>query len=330
MNADPASPADEPTTGAAAEPADGPFDGAAPAAVPGADASDMTAGAEEAEEAVGLDEQTDDPGADGEDPVVGDAAGVAVVGDVGDEPVKQRRGRRFTWGVLVPVVTAAAGLMFAMSFKAAQGSDLRADRDLPQLIMGADERVAEGTTRLDELQKEVDSLSKANGPSDARLTTLTRTGDRLAAAAATTKVTGPAIEVSLDDAHRTAESLPDGFTADDIVVHQQDVQAVVNALWASGAEAMMIQDQRVISTSAVRCVGNTLILQGRVYAPPYRITAIGDLGQMQAGLDADPSIAIYKQYVDAVGLGWNVQTHASKEFPAYSGSVDFQYASPIR
>ncbi|NUQ32034.1 MAG: DUF881 domain-containing protein, partial [Dermatophilaceae bacterium] len=91
-----------------------------------------------------------------------------------------------------------------------------------------------------------------------------------------------------------------------------------------------IQDQRVISTSAVRCVGNTLILQGRVYAPPYRITAIGDLDRLQRGLDADPSVTIYKQYVDAVGLGYGLHTHGSVEFPAYSGSVDFQYASPIR
>ena len=248
----------------------------------------------------------------------------------GAKPGSKRPSRRFTWGVLVPVVTAAAGIMFAMSFKAAQGSDLRADRDLPQLIMAGDDRVAEKAAQLDELQKEVESLSKAKAPSDARLTALTKTGDLLSSDAATTKVSGPAIEVSLDDAHRTAESLPDGFTADDIVVHQQDVQAVVNALWSSGAEAMMIQDQRVISTSAVRCVGNTLILQGRVYSPPYRITAIGDISRMQQGLDADGSIAIYKQYVDAVGLGWNVQTHASRDFPAYSGSVDFQYAQPIR
>ena len=141
---------------------------------------------------------------------------------------------------------------------------------------------------------------------------------------------GSALEVVLDDAHRTADSLPDGVTADDIVVHQQDVQAVVNALWASGAEAMMIQDQRVISTSAVRCVGNTLILQGRVYAPPYRITAIGDTDRMQRGLDGDAAISIYKDYVDAFGLGWSVKTPGTVEFPAYSGSVDFQFASPLK
>jgi uncharacterized protein YlxW (UPF0749 family) len=89
-------------------------------------------------------------------------------------------------------------------------------------------------------------------------------------------------------------------------------------------------DQRLISTSAVRCVGNTLILQGRVYAPPYRITAIGDVERLQRGLDGDPSVAIYKQYVDAVGLGWSAKTLGTVDFPAYSGSVDLQYATPLK
>ena len=247
-----------------------------------------------------------------------------------NQPNQPRRPLRLTWRALVPVITAVAGIMFSMSFVAAQGQDLRADRDLPQLIMEGDSRVADKAAQLDTLQREVEALSKANAPYDKRLATLTAKGDALADAAADTKVTGPAIEVTLDDAHRSVDSLPDGFTGDDIVVHQQDVQGVVNALWRSGAEAMMIQDQRIISTSAVRCVGNTLILQGRVYSPPYRIKAIGDVQSLQLGLDNDQTVQIYKQYVDAVGLGYGVQTHASEQFPAYSGPVDLQYAAPIR
>ena len=63
------------------------------------------------------------------------------------------------------------------------------------------------------------------------------------------------------------------------------MQAVVNALWAGGAEAMTIMGVRVISTSAVRCVGNTLLLHGRVYSPPFVITAIGDPSAMQQALE---------------------------------------------
>jgi len=282
------------------------------------------------------DAEQPEPRVQAEPPEQSEPATVDDAGDAGDardmaaSSVSSRRRPRLTWGLVVPVVMASAGVMFAMSFQTAQGRDLRADRDLPQLIMEGDSRVAEKASVLDGLQKEVQALSKTNAPADEHLSSLTRAADELAAPAATTKVRGAALEVTLDDAKRTADSLPDGFTADDIVVHQQDVQAVVNALWTSGAEAMMIQDQRVISTSAVRCVGNTLILQGRVYAPPYRITAIGDVDRMQQGLDADASVNIYKQYVDAVGLGYALHTHNSIEFPAYSGSVDFQYASPIR
>ncbi|MEP7331327.1 MAG: DUF881 domain-containing protein [Terracoccus sp.] len=240
------------------------------------------------------------------------------------------RRRRGFWTVLVPVVTAGAGIMFAMSFQAAQGSDLRADRDLPQQIVAGDALVAARADRLDALQKEVTALSSANSPNDTRLRELNARAQALAGPAAATKVSGPAIEVSLNDSNRPLDSLPDNFTGDDIVVHQQDVQAVVNALWEAGAEAMMIQDQRVISTSAVRCVGNTLILQGRVYSPPFVIKAIGDTGRMQQSLDADPSLSIYRQYVQAVGLGYDVLTPGTLEFPAYSGSVDFEQAQPLR
>ena len=105
-------------------------------------------------------------------------------------------------------------------------------------------------------------------------------------AAGTQAVAGPTVQVTLTDARNVPDVLPDGISVDDYVVHQQDVQAVVNALWEGGAEAMMLMDQRVISTSAVRCVGNTLILQGRVYSPPYVITAIGNQTDLRASLDA--------------------------------------------
>ncbi|HEU5143844.1 MAG TPA: DUF881 domain-containing protein [Dermatophilaceae bacterium] len=237
---------------------------------------------------------------------------------------------RLSWKLLVPLVTAGAGLMFAMSFSAAQGSDLRSDRDLTQLILERNEHVVEEAIDLDRLQREVDVLSEASAPSDDRVNALTKAADALATSAAATKLSGPGLTVSLTDAPLEGGQLPDGATPDDVVVHQQDVQAVVNALWAAGADGMMIQDQRIISTSAVRCVGNTLILQGRVYAPPYVITAIGDPDALEASLDADPTIAVYKQWVDYVGLGYDVQRHDSVELPAFSGSVDLEYAQAVR
>jgi uncharacterized protein YlxW (UPF0749 family) len=123
--------------------------------------------------------------------------------------------------------------------------------------------------------------------------------------------------------------VPSGFTADDMVVHQQDVQAVVNALWAGGAEAMMLMDQRVISTSAVRCVGNVLILQGRVYSPPYVIRAVGNQEQMRASLERSNALRIYRQYVDVLGLGYQVSSQRSMTMPGYDGALDLRYATAV-
>ena len=120
--------------------------------------------------------------------------------------------------------------------------------------------------------------------------------------------------------------LPEGTSPDDLVVHQQDVQAVVNALWAGGAEAMQIMDQRVISTSAVRCVGNTLILQGRVYSPPYEITAIGDPDRLYEALDAAPRGATYRYYVDTYGLVYETRAAAQTTLPGYDGSLELMHA----
>ncbi len=105
--------------------------------------------------------------------------------------------------------------------------------------------------------------------------------------------------------------MKDGETpADQLVVHQQDIQAVVNALWSGGAEAMTLQKQRVVSTTGIKCVGNTVVLHGVPYAPPYVITAVGDVGAMKDALDSSDYIAGYLTYVRAYDLGYRVTSSA--------------------
>jgi uncharacterized protein YlxW (UPF0749 family) len=89
------------------------------------------------------------------------------------------------------------------------------------------------------------------------------------------------------------------------VVHQQDVQAVVNALWRGGAEGVQVMDQRLIATSAVRCVGNTLILAGRVYSPPFVITAVGDPDRLSRALATEPGVQLFRDFVPIAGLGYD-------------------------
>ena len=235
------------------------------------------------------------------------------------------------WSAVVPLVAVGAGLLFAVSAATAKGTDLRASStDLPGLIRQETLANARAQERASSLRVEVNRLSAQQAPGNQQVTELNGRADALTLAAGTDPVQGPTVKVTLNDAKSVPSVLPRDLTVDDYVVHQQDVQAVVNALWAGGAEAMMLMDQRVVSTSAVRCVGNTLILQGRVYSPPFVITAMGNPGALRKALDDSPNVAIYRQWVDAVGLGYDVQTSTSQTFPGFAGSLNLQYAQAAR
>jgi uncharacterized protein YlxW (UPF0749 family) len=228
------------------------------------------------------------------------------------------------WRVAVPVVCLLAGVLFAASRAAAGGYDLRGGRtiELSGLVRAAEARVADGETRLAELRAQAEALEAAGAGSDERVRAARRAADALAPAVGLTELTGPGLTVTLTDAPRGPDGrYPAGVEPDALVVHQQDMQSVLNALWAGGAEAVAVADQRVLTTSAVRCIGNTLLLHGRTYSPPYRISAIGDPDRMRAALDREPGVATFRQYVQTYGLGYRVQRSSTVRIPAYTGSL---------
>jgi uncharacterized protein YlxW (UPF0749 family) len=244
-----------------------------------------------------------------------------------------RRGRRPTgWSFLVPVVALVAGLLFTTSARTARGTALRDDRTpaLSSLIADRNRQIEQQQAQDDALRRQVDALTQQVGGADQDTASAGRQADDTKPAAGLTKVHGQGVTVTLDDAPRRADgSRPAGATPDDLVVHQQDVQAVVNALWAGHGEAMSIMGVRVISTSAVRCVGNTLLLDGRVYSPPFVVTAIGDPVAMRSALDASPGVLAFRQAASDFGLGYKVEDQADVTVPDYQGSTALQYAHPV-
>ena len=221
--------------------------------------------------------------------------------------------------LIVALVAALAGFLFVASGQTADGTDLRTGglEDLRSLVLERANKVTTLEGEVDNLQSEVNDLStsKIDPALSADITDLEE-------ATGLTPVTGSALQVTLDDAPReNGTELPDGVGPDDLVVHQQDVQSVVNAFWRGGATAIQVMDQRIISTSAIRCVGNTLLLQGRVYSPPFKITAVGNTQDLQKALETEPGVKIYKEYVDKLGLGWKVAILNKTTLPEWQGSI---------
>jgi uncharacterized protein YlxW (UPF0749 family) len=101
----------------------------------------------------------------------------------------------------------------------------------------------------------------------------------------------------------------------------------VNAVWAAAADGVAIMDRRLIGTSAVRCVGNTLLLQGRTYSPPFVVTAIADPAAVRAQLAASPQVGVFQQAVEAFGLTFEVRERNEVVLPAYDGPLDLEYAA---
>lgn len=238
--------------------------------------------------------------------------------------------RRPSWLRLVIVALfMVAGLMIAMSAVSSQGSDLRPARstELAGLVRVEADRADDLRAAAAALQAEVDALTRAENGAQAA----GPSADQLAAAAelaAATVVRGPAVTVTLTDAPDSVR--PAGVADDLLVVHQQDIQAAVNALWQGGAEAMTIQGQRVSSRTGIKCVGNTVVLHGVPYAPPYVITAIGDQEAMEQALDSSDYLALYREYVDAYRLGFDVKREADVTLPAYDGASGITHARVVR
>jgi uncharacterized protein YlxW (UPF0749 family) len=240
---------------------------------------------------------------------------------------------RNAWRLVAVVVFVVAGVLFVTSGLASGGLDLRASSvtDLDTVVRQERQRTDALQRRVGELSRDVDTLGRS--VDDARVTNLQDQVAALRGPAGFETVQGPAVTVVLKDAPKEDidAAVENGeVTADQLVVHQQDIQAVVNALWVGGAEAMTLQEQRVISTTGIKCVGNTVVLHGVPYAPPYEITAIGDIDSLLDSLESSDYIDGYKTYVEAHNLGYEVSTDEDVTIPAYEGSTDLRYAEAER
>ena len=115
------------------------------------------------------------------------------------------------------------------------------------------------------------------------------------------------------------------------MVHQQDIQAVVNAMWKGGATAVVLQGQRMVTTTGIKCEGNSVVIQGRPYPQPYVIEAVGDVGDLTSALVTDSYLQIYREQAEdpEIDVGWELDVRDQVTAPGYDGLLDLSYATPV-
>lgn len=239
--------------------------------------------------------------------------------------------RNSPWVAPVTVMALVLGMLLAASLKTQQtirSSSLPSNRfsglaaayqQQQQQLEMANEEISKLRERTTKYENEMASASEK-----AKL--LNQALQEAKFLAGLTQVEGSGIEIILQDSKkRPPANSP--LPLENYIVHDTDLQRVVNELHAAGAEAVSINGQRIIANTAIRCVGPTVQVNGIALSSPYVISAIGDPDTLAGALNMPQGVLTDIQAVDPNMVKVNKKNKIA--IPAYNGSLVYRYARPV-
>jgi uncharacterized protein YlxW (UPF0749 family) len=246
---------------------------------------------------------------------------------------RAERGPRPRWSrtgalVLRTLTLALVGFLLAVAYREAVAAEPERGRAHAGLV----DEVKTGQQRTDDLQRRTEELRR--DVTAAQQAALGASAEELAkvreqqAAAGLAAVTGPGMVVRLADAPAPIDPATGRPSATEVNrVLDIDLQAVVNGLWASGAEAIAVNGQRLTATTTIRVAGNAILVDFRPVTSPYEVSAVGpdDLERTFRRTAASASMA---DLANRYGLGYSTRTESALTLPAAPGP-SLRYARPV-
>lgn len=227
--------------------------------------------------------------------------------------------------VSIAVVCLILGIMLAIQYRASEGTYEESIRP---------GRNQDLTIKLNNVTEERDSLANEVVDLREKLSNIRKNNQAMAdlqeelqkanMAAGLIPISGPGVVVTLNDSTRTLQA---GEDPNPLLVHDEDILKITNELKASGAEAISVNNERVVSMSEIRCAGTTILINSSKIAPPFVIKAIGDPDILQSGLLIKGG---YLESLKFYGIQTQVQKSKNVEIPAYNGVMKFIYSSPMK
>lgn len=172
--------------------------------------------------------------------------------------------------------------------------------------------------QLDEIQRNSSTQSGAERELQSRI-------DELRASAGLTALSGDGVAIQLDDARNVSVAARD---VDRSICHATDLTDILNTAWKGGAEAIAVNEERIVNSSSVYCVGSTIMVNGTLMSPPFNINAIGPQNALLGAFDDPNQLQDIKQRRDVQGLGFRVTRASAIHVPAFSGALNVRYAEP--
>jgi len=199
-----------------------------------------------------------------------------------------------------------------------------AQSELKSEILKINEKYNNLSEELDKLELKLEEVRADSTSSNSELAILEESIKEKNLTLGLTEVTGTGVKIVLNDSNISTVNNP-FINVSDLLVHDGDLIHVVNELFNAGAEAISINGQRVILTTAIECDGNVIKVNGNKIGAPFEILAIGYPEQL-AGLQRPGG------YVEALisrGLTVNLTKQNSVTIPKYTGTMKFSYATSI-
>ncbi|MCI7675078.1 MAG: DUF881 domain-containing protein [Phascolarctobacterium sp.] len=216
--------------------------------------------------------------------------------------------------VLIAIVFMVLGFMLSVQYKVTvQQRTIRMDRveDLSERLKAMETENKHLLQEINELRKKGADRAKDHGQ------------ERLQLLAGTTAVEGAGIEVVLDDSAipKKANENPNLY-----IIHDEDLLRVLNELRAAGAEAISLNDQRIVAMSEVRCAGPTVSVNNIRSAPPYVIKAIGAPKTLTSALRLRGGVV---ETFEFWGIQVKIKSQDKVQIPALKAPRNFEYAKSV-
>ena len=216
--------------------------------------------------------------------------------------------------VLIAIVFMVLGFMLSVQYKVTvQRRTIRMDRveDLSERLKAMETENKHLLQEINELRKKGADRAKDHGQ------------ERLQLLAGTTAVEGAGIEVVLDDSAipKKANENPNLY-----IIHDEDLLRVLNELRAAGAEAISLNDQRIVAMSEVRCAGPTVSVNNIRSAPPYVIKAIGAPKTLTSALRLRGGVV---ETFEFWGIQVKIKSQDKVQIPALKAPRNFEYAKSV-
>jgi len=179
--------------------------------------------------------------------------------------------------------------------------------------------------QIAEAEAQVLDFQNASTTSSSALAEVNRRLEEARLATGLTALKGPGVVVEISDSKRV---VPDGENPANYIVLVDDLRDIVVALWASGAEAITINGERLVATSSIYGVGASVLVNTAFLSPPFRIEAIGAEGLLERFETNAAFVGRVSQRIEAFGLEFATQAADALELPAFVGNTRFRWAVP--